>query len=227
MWWQRWGAGCCAVVLTAWVAMDAEAQTKKRAPAKKAPAPATQSVDAEVTCPAELGTGTRTKRTYCDVLTGREPESGVLIAIPPHRGTVTLTFDLHNRHTYSEELVKAKKAFRQYTATIGVLTLDNTLIERAVVRSEFRTAEDLVDRIAGGAGPGGVKAVAPSGVEHITIELPEDVGEQVSLLGESLRVQRPDGEDNFSASGRPIATVSNIKLQYRPAPARRTPKRPD
>ena len=101
---------------------------------------------------------------------------------------MTLLFELHNRHTYSEDLVKAKKAFRQYTATVGVLTMDNTLVDRAVIQSEFRSEADLFDRIAGGAAPGGVKAVAPSGTEFITIELPEDVGEQVSILGEKLTV---------------------------------------
>ena len=45
--------------------------------------------------------------------------------------------------------------------------MDNTLISRAVVQSEFRTAADLVDRVGGGAGPGGVKAVAPTGTESI------------------------------------------------------------
>ena len=45
--------------------------------------------------------------------------------------------------------------------------MDNTLISRAVVQNEFRTAADLVDRVSGGAGPGGVKAVAPTGIESI------------------------------------------------------------
>ena len=66
--------------------------------------------------------------------------------------------------------------------------MDNTLISRAVVQNEFRTAGDLVDRVGGGAGPGGVKAVAPTGVESITIAIPE--GETaVSLLGEKLTVE--------------------------------------
>ena len=59
--------------------------------------------------------------------------------LPPHRGTVTLTFDLHNRQTYSEDDVRRKRAYAKYTATIGVLTMDNTLVSRAVVQSEFRT----------------------------------------------------------------------------------------
>ena len=60
-------------------------------------------------------------------------------------------------------------AFRQYTATVGVLTMDNTLIDRAIIQSDFRAASDLFDRIEGGAGPGGVKAVAPAGDEMITM----------------------------------------------------------
>ena len=152
------------------------------------------------------------------MLTGADPKEGVLVTIPPHRGPVTISFELHNRHTYSAELVKSKQAYRKYTATVGVLTMDNTLVDRAVVQSEFRTEKDLFDRISGGAGPGGVKAVAPSGDELITMELPAEVGEQVSILGEKLSVMRPDGNDAYSSPGRPIASISNVMLEFRPGP---------
>jgi hypothetical protein len=98
-------------------------------------------------------------------------------------------------------------------------------VEPAIIQSDFRTTADLFDRIEGGAGPGGVKAVAPSGSEMISIELPEEVEQQVSILGESLKVKRPDGDDTFSAPGRPIATISNVMLEYRPAPPRPAPKK--
>jgi hypothetical protein len=217
------GAALLAVAWAGGGIVDAQT-TKKGAPKKPAPAQAAPTrADAAISCPSELGVGIKTKRRFCDVLTGRDPKEGVIVTVPPHRGPVTLSFDLHNRHMYSEELIKAKKAFRQYTATIGVLTMDNTLIDRAVIQSEFRSAADLVDRIGGGAGPAGVKAVAPTGTESVTIELPEDSGEEVSILGEVLRVRRPDGDDNFTAAGRPIATVSNVTLEYRPAPPPRAP----
>lgn len=212
-----------AVVLGLLPVSFASAQTRK-APAKKAttakpaPAPAPTRVQAQVTCPSELGVGVTTKRDFCDVLAGRVPATGIRVAIPPHRGAVTLSFELHNRHTYSEDLVKAKRAYRQYTATIGVLTMDNTLVDRAVIRSEFRTDQDLFDRISGGAGPGGVKAVAPTGTEFITMPLPADVGEEVSILGEKLTVVRPDGTDNFVSEGRPIATISNVMVEFVPGP---------
>jgi len=152
------------------------------------------------------------------VIAGREPTAGVLIKIPPHRGIATLTFDLHNLHLYSEEQVKAKKAFARYTATIGVLTMDNTLVSRAAVMSEFRTASDFVDRVSGGAGPGGVKAVGPTGVEPIVIQVNE-ADQQVSLLGEKLTVENMMGPPTtFSQPGRPIAVVSNAMVEYRPAP---------
>jgi hypothetical protein len=147
-----------------------------------------------------------------------------MIQIPPHKGPATLTFDLHNLHTYSEEQVKARRGYTRYTATIGVLTLDNTLISRAVVQNEFRAAADLVDRVGGGAGPGGVKAVAPTGAESITVAIPE--GElAVSLLGEKVSVERIDGAATYSQPGRPIAVVSNIMLEYKPGPPPKAPRK--
>jgi hypothetical protein len=206
----------------------AEAQgagARGRAPARgRAAAPATRTEPAMFECLSLLGEGVQTKRSFCDVMTGRDTAEGIIIKLPPHTGPVTLRFDLHNRHTYSEELVKTNRAYRQYTATIGVLTADNTLLTRAVVQNEFRTAADLVDRVSGGAGPGGVKAVAPSGTESITVVIPA-AEQSVSILGEKLTVIRVDGTDVFTVSGRPIAIISNVTLEYRPAPARRAPAR--
>jgi hypothetical protein len=194
------------------------AQTRKT-PARRAPVPAKAltRVEPDVACPAPLGTGVRTKLSYCEVLAGRDPAGGLLIRIPPHKGPASLTFDLHNLHLYSEELVKARRAYARYTATIGVLTMDNTLLSRAVVQNEFRTASDLIDRVGGGAGPGGVKAVAPTGVESITVAIPEGE-DRVSLLGEKLMVETREGSATYSQPGRPIAVVSNIQLEYRAAP---------
>ncbi|MEP6783739.1 MAG: hypothetical protein ABI983_08720, partial [Acidobacteriota bacterium] len=155
----------CATLL---IIPSAGAQTKKAAPMKPVASPmkpvATSKVaeaplsriQAEWHCGSELGLGVSTGRRFCDVLTGNDPRDGVLVTIPPHRGPVTMSFELHNRHTYSADLVKLKQAYRKYTATVGVLTMDNTLVDRAIVQSEFRTEKDLFDRIGGGAGPGGV-----------------------------------------------------------------------
>jgi hypothetical protein len=199
------------------LAVPAFAQTRRPPARKPPPPPAMKKVVPEMTCPMPLGVGVKTHLAFCEVIAGRDPAGGVLIQIPPHKGPAILSFDLHNLHTYSEEQVRARRAFTRYTATIGALTTDNTLISRAVVQNEFRTASDLVDRVGGGAGPGGVKAVAPTGSEPVSIEIPE--GElQVSLLGEKLTVERIDGAATYSQTGRPIAVVSNVMLEYRPGP---------
>ena len=201
------------------LASSVDAQTRRPSTRKPAPAARKPTVaPAEMTCPLPLGTGIKTNREYCDVATGRDPKQGIIIKLPPHRGPVMLRFNLHNRHTYSEEEVRMKRGFASYIAGIGILTLDNTLLTRAAVASEFRRADDLVERISGGAGPGGVKAVAPVGVETITVELDAELDE-VSILGEKLSVVRADGRtENYAAPGRPVAMISDVTVEYTPAP---------
>jgi hypothetical protein len=194
----------------------AHAQGRRRVPPRKPkPVPVQPRVEpAKVSCPESLGTGVRTGADYCFVIAGRDPAQGVLIDIPPHTGEATLRFNLHNRHTYSEEQMRAGRGFAQYTAIIGVLTLKGVLIDRAGVQAEFRTAKDVYERISGGAGPGGVKAVAPVGNEEITIPIPADV-DQVSLLGEVLDAFTAAGRES-AAAGRPVAIVSQVTIEYRP-----------
>ena len=198
----------------------AQTRTTTRKPAP--PPPAMKIAPADVDCPSPLGSGVNTKRVFCDVPIGRTPADGITITIPPHKGTTVLTFDLHNRMTYSEDLVRAGRAFARLTATIGVMTMDNTLITRAVVQNEFRTSADLFDRISGGAGPGGLKAVAPTGQEAIRIELPADLA-QVSVLGEKLAAKRADADEMFTGPGRPIALISNVMVEYLPGAAAKAP----
>jgi hypothetical protein len=177
---------------------------------------------AMVNCPSIVGSGAHTTRTYCDATIGNDAEAGIIVTFPPHVGPVTLRFDLHNRHIYSEDLVKARRAYSRYMAGIGVLTLDNYLLTRAAILSEFRTEADLFDRITGGGGPLGLKAVAPTGIEEISVTVPEE-HTGVSILGERLLVERLEGADTFTTPGRPIALISNVRVEYTPAPLPRTP----
>lgn len=215
------------VMLGLLVAADtAHAQTRGRSSStqKPKPAPVPPRVEpAKVTCPESLGTGVRTGNDYCFVIAGRDPAQGVLIAIPPHTGDVIVRFNLHNRHTYSEEQMKAGRGYAKYTAQIGLLSLKGDLIDRAAIQTEFRSAKDLYERISGGAGPGGVKAVAPVGDEPIQIIVPAAY-DQVSLLGEVLDAYTPAGRESASP-GRPVAIVSKITLEYRPKPATKAPAR--
>lgn len=206
-----------ATVLLLGAAADAEAQARGRGAAQ-----AMTTEPATVECPSLLGEGVETKRSFCDVQIGDDPAAGIIIKLPPHTGDLILRFDLHNRHTYSEELIEQGRAYRRYTATIGALTMNNDPLSMFVVQSEFRTAADLVDRVGGGAGPGGVKAVAPTGTEPVRLTVPQNI-DTVSLVGLRLIVDRPDAPapDTFTVPGRPIAVISNVTVEYRPAPARR------
>jgi hypothetical protein len=208
-------------VAAASVVAAAQTAPARRPAAKSVPSGPAIHEAPQVTCPAPLGSGVNSKQNFCDVLIGRDPSAGILITIPPHKGDVTLTFDLHNRHTFSEEQMKDPRAsYARYTASVGALTPDNTLISRAVVQNEFRSAKDLIDRIGGGAGPGGLKAVAPTGQESITLTIPE-AESQVSILGEKLTVERADGTSTFTSAGRPIAIISNVMIEYHAPPVAR------
>src|SRR5262245_36800544 len=96
-------AAALVLVLAAPIAAQDRRPVRRPAPA---PLPPPKQEPAEVICPTPLGEGVASKLAFCDVMSGRNPAEGVLIKLPPHRGPATLTFDLHNRHTYSEEQVK-------------------------------------------------------------------------------------------------------------------------
>jgi len=191
--------------------LDVAAQ--RRTTRKPPPPPPLKTEPAKVECPESLGVGVRTKASYCFVLAGRDPAQGVVVTIPSHTGPATLLFDMHNRHTYSEEDVKSGRGYASYLAVIGVLTMKGELLGRGAVSSEFRKAADLYERIGGGAGPGGVKAVAPIGHETVMTTIPVGVT-QVSLLGEILDSLTAIGRESASP-GRPVAVVSNIRVEYR------------
>ncbi len=214
-------ATAVALALTLITAPPAIAQ-KRKAPAKPAPKPpAMKTTTPEIKCASLIGMGVKTIRSFCDVPAGRDPEQGIIITLPPHSGPATLSFDIHARHTYSEDLTKSGKAYSRYTAVVGVLTMKGDLLGRGAVQAEFRTPADLFDRIGGGAGPGGLKAVAPVGREQVFVTVPANVAE-VSVLGETLDATTPAGHETVVLTGRPVAIISNVLVEYKPAP---TPKK--
>jgi hypothetical protein len=212
-------AGVLIMICSLVLAADAQAQGQRRRPTtrKPPPPPPLQTEPADVRCPETLGKGVKTGAVFCFVLAGRDPAQGVLVTVPPHTGPATLLFDIHNRHTYSDEDIRAGRGFAKYTAVIGILTLKGELLSRGAVQSEFRTARDLYDRVSGGAGPGGVKAVAPLGREEVSVPIPAGVDE-VSLLGEVLDATTAAGRET-ATPGRTVAIISNVRVEYRPAPA--------
>ena len=160
-----------------------------------------------------LGVGVDTDRTYCDVQIGDEIADGILVRIPPHRGPATVTFTLHGRHTYSEEEVARGRGYARYLATAAVASSEEVLA-RPVVLAEFHGVRDLVDRVRGGAGPGGIKAIAPVGAEAIRVIVPSNVTE-ISVVGLELEVRRVDSRETHTALDRAIAVISDVHVEYR------------
>ena len=168
---------------------------------------------AEVQCPAVLGVGVTTDVVFCDVPIQNEAGLGILVVVPPRRGEATVSFTLHNRHTYSESETRAGRAYAEYTAEVAVATLDGRVLGRRYILSEFRAARDLVDRVTGGAGPEGVKAVAPTGRERVFVTVPERI-DTIAIVGQSLEVVRLDGRETFRTAGRPVAVISGVEVEY-------------
>jgi hypothetical protein len=189
-----------------------------------APAPA-RRISTAATCGAELGTGVKTRRRFCDVVIAREGSAGITITIPAHRGAAILRFDLHNRFTIPSPDVGAAQAFTRQMAVVAVIRPTGGVVDRAAVVSEFRTVSDLFDQISGGGAGSGPKAVAPGQAEPIEITIPTGLS-SVSIVGVSLEATNRAGRDVFDAPGRPIAIVSNVHVEYTPAgpepPAGRT-----
>jgi hypothetical protein len=211
------------VIVAAALAAAPLAAQSRRPARKPAPKPAPvqpKTVTPEVKCPSLIGMGVKTVRSFCDVPAGREPSEGIIVTLPPHTGVGTLTFDIHARHLYSEDEMKRGRAFSSYRAIIGILSMKGELLNRGAVEAEFRTAGDLFDRIGGGSGPGGLKAIAPAGREQVIVDIPADVT-QVSLLGETLDAITPAGHETVVMPGRPVAIVSNLLFEYKPKPVKR------
>lgn len=211
-------AACLALA-----AAPLEAQRKpapRKPPARTAKPEPPKTATPDVKCPSLVGMGVKSVRSFCDVPAGNDPAQGILIMLPRHTGTGTLTFDLHARHVYSEDEIKRGKAYARYRAGIAVATMKADVLTRAGVEAEFRTAADLFDRVGGGAGPGSLKAVAPAGREQVVVTIPANV-DQVSVVGETLDALTPAGRETAVMAGRPVAIVSNILFEYRPAPVKR------
>ena len=168
------------------------------------------------TCASDLGAGLTSRRAYCDVLITKSGQDSVFMSIPPHTGPATLSFDLHNRFTVPASGTPAGEWFMRATAQVAIVRPTGQIIERVAVRSEFRTIKDLFDRISGGAPPGGIKAVAPGKAEPLKVVIPAGLN-GAGIVGVKLQYSTL-AQPNVVADtpGRPIAIVSNVRVEYVP-----------
>ena len=163
-------------------------------------------------CAADLGAGVdNPKRRFCDVVITTTPSKSVVVPIPPHRGTATIMLDLHNRFTASATAADPAVAYARHTAIVALVIPTGEVIARSGVRRDFRSIEDLFDRI--GNPDGGVKFVAPGQPQAVRATVPAGIGE-VGIVGERLEVLGRGGAQVFDSPDRPIALVSNVRVDY-------------
>ena len=172
-------------------------------------------VASSVQCAANLGAGLKSKRTFCDILIATTPADSVQVTIPAHTGDSTLQFDLHNRFTIPALAAAGPLTFARHEAVVSVIRANGTVIRKAAVAREFRTVADLFDQIGGGGRPGGAKAIAPGPAEPISVTIPAAVS-ALGIVGVSLGVTTWSATETFDSPGRPVAMVSNVRIQYRP-----------
>ncbi len=164
-------------------------------------------------CAADLGVGLKSRRKFCDMVVSTHAKDGVMMTVPPHTGTTTLMFDLHNRYTPPPAGAAGPQMYAKHTAVVAVLDQAGAEISKAAVSRELRTEVDIFDRVAGGIGPGGAISVVPGRAEAITLQLAESVT-SISVVGVSLEVTSLAEQGVFKAGGRPVAVGSNFRIEY-------------
>lgn len=166
----------------------------------------------ESQCASDLGRGVKSKREFCDISATTDPSKGDSMRIPPHKGASTLRFDLHNRFAVAGKTLP----FARAAALVAVVNANSgAVIDRAAVVNELHTELDLFDRIIG-TGPGGTKTIAPGRPQAATITIPANVS-AISIVGVRVDLTTKAGSEVFSSPGRPVAIVSNLRLEYTPA----------
>ena len=202
------GRGVVVVLLTLAAATATEAWQSKTAkpPAKR--------LSQAFTCASDLGNGVASKRRFCDVVISSAAARSITIPIPARTGTATLMFDLHNRFTVSAQTDIAQ-AFARHVAVASVIRSSGDLIDQVVVTRDYRTPADLFDRIAGAARGSLPISVAPGEPVPVKVTIPVNLT-AVGIVGARLEETRSAGRAAYDTPGRPMAIVSNIRVEYTP-----------
>jgi hypothetical protein len=166
-------------------------------------------------CASDLGAGVKSRRRFCDVIIASTPRDSVSVALPSRTGLATLLFDLHNRFTVPPAGVDPSQAFVRNTAVIAVIRPTGEVIDRAAVSREYRTVLDLFDRIAGPGRGSAPRAVAPGQAQAVRVEIPAGIA-SIGIVGTRLEEWRAAGGGTFDNPNRPIAMVSNLRLEFTP-----------
>lgn len=166
-----------------------------------------------IVCTSPLGAGTKSGRSFCDAIVAATGAGSIAMEIPTHTGTATLMFDLHARIQVQPDATDPGQTFARHSVLVAVVGPTGTVIDRAALVKEYRTPTDLFDRLVGTL-PGGVKAIAPGMPESIRVTIPAGIS-AIGIVGVRLEVMTRALRANHDQPGRPIAIVSNARIQYK------------
>ena len=175
--------------------------------------PAKRTTQAAV-CAANLGTGVKTNRQFCDVIIASSAAESFSMTIPARTGAATLMFDLHNRFPVPAANIDPVQAFTSHAAVVAVIRSTGEFIERTAVSREYRSAADLFDRIAGPARGTAPKNIAPGQPQPVRVTIPAGIT-GIGIVGTRLEEWRAAGRGTYD-NQRPIAIVSNWRIEYTP-----------
>jgi hypothetical protein len=167
------------------------------------------------TCASDLGLGVKSRRRFCDIIIASTPRESVLITLPPRTGVATILFDLHNRFTVPPAGTDPAQAFTRNTAVIAIIRSTGEVIERAAVSREYRSTADLFDRIAGPGRGSPPRVVAPGQPQDVRVDIPAGVT-SIGIVGTRLEEWRLSGRGTFDNPNKPIAMMSNLRVEFRP-----------
>ena len=201
---RRWGCRLVlpAICLAGGVWLEAEQASRPTTGRRTA---------TEVVCASDLGPGLKTQRRFCDVLIATTAGESVSMRIPPRTGDATLQFDLHNRFVVPATADLAQ-AFTRHTAVVSVIRPTGEVIDRAAVSRDYRTLADLFDRLSGGRGAP-PKSIAPGQALGIRVTVPPGIA-SIGIVGTRLEEWRANSRGTWDSPGRPIAIVSNLRIEY-------------
>ena len=166
-----------------------------------------------VVCAGPLGEGAKSGRVFCDAFIAPTGAGSIAMEIPRHTGPATLLFDLHSRIQVQPGVTDPGQTFARHSVLVAVVGPTGTVIERAALVKEYRTTNDLFDRLVGTL-PGGVKAIAPGMPESIRITIPAGIS-AIGIVGVRLEVMTRALRATHDQPGLPVAIVSNARIQYK------------
>jgi hypothetical protein len=172
------------------------------------------SVERRAACASNLGEGVKWKRPFCDVIIATTGADSVSMDIPAHTGPATLYFDLHPRFEASQPDGDPAKLYQRHTAVVAIVGPTGEVIDRLATEGEYRSTADLYDRLPG-EGRGNYKVVAPGAPRTVKTTIPANVS-SIGIVGLRVEIQNRFNLQAFPEPGRPVAIVSNWRIEYTP-----------